>query len=264
MNLQKTSEFNVDTLNIFNKVKYYDEPHKYFIKDRQLISVTTLIHEYEPEFDEDYWANKKAKEYNTNSDNIKYIWKFINEKGTTKGSIIHDYTENLFLNKVFPYPKENIINHFGFDPIIKEYEITKNHVDRFYADSYDKLIPVKTELVVCDDEFGIGGMVDMLFYNVRKKEFQIWDWKTNKKFSYNKDAIENMLGPLSIFGKCDFNIYSIQLELYKYIIEKYTTLKLGNSYLVWFSHNNDNYKIIETQNMRAFIEPMLDDYFSKN
>ena len=69
-----------------------------------------------------------------------------------------------------------------------EYEITKKHVDKFYNDVRDKLIPIKTELVVFDKETLIGGMLDILFYNVKAKEFQIWDWKTNKKFTIeNKD-----------------------------------------------------------------------------
>lgn len=251
-----------DIFTNFNHVKYYDEPHKYFINEKQLVSVTTLIHKYENEFEEDYWANKKSEEFNISPNNIKYTWDFINKKGTKKGSIIHDYAENLFLNKVFPYPKDEIFSIFGFDPILKEYEITKKHVDNFYKDCYNKLIPIKTELVVCDEELGIGGMVDMLFYNIRSRKFEIWDWKTNKKFSTTNEY-QRLLPPLSHLEECDLEIYSLQLGLYKHIIEKYTSLKLGNSYLVWFSHNNDNYKVIKTKDRENEVKLLLADYKSK-
>jgi hypothetical protein len=165
----------------FNDVIYFDEPHKYYVGEKEFISVTTLIHKYQLEFNEDYWSNYKSEELNIPEFEIKRAWNFINEKGTLKGSLIHDYAENLFLNKKFKYPEKQIINKFGFDPIINEYNITKNHVDKFYNEVRGKLIPIRTEYVVFDREAWIAGMVDMLFWNVKKQEFQIWDWKTNKK-----------------------------------------------------------------------------------
>ena len=146
--------------------------------------------------------------------------------------------------KAIKYPYDMIHKEFGFDPIRKEYDITKKHVDNFYNDCFGKLIPIRTELVVFDREYKIGGMVDMLFYNVKAKEYQIWDWKTNKSFSYVNEYGESLKDPLMFLSDCDHEIYSLQLETYKHIIEKNTNIKLGDSYLVWFSHNNDNYKII--------------------
>ena len=249
-----------DLFTVFNKVTYFDEPHKYFVKNRELISVTTLIHKYQEDFNEDFWSKKIAEKFNRSQREIIMLWKFINEKGTMKGSIIHDYAEALFLNKVFKYPEEMIINHFGFDPVRKEYEITKNHVDKFYKETFNKLIPIKTELVVCDEENGIGGMVDMLFYNVRAKEYQIWDWKTNKAFTKESEAGRKLNGVLSKLDECDLEIYSLQLSLYKYIIEKYANIKLGKSYLVWFSHNNDNYEVIETKDRIKEVKSMIFNY----
>ena len=46
----------------FNDVTFYDEPHKYFIDGKELISVTTLIHRYQEEFDEN--SGQKLKELN--------------------------------------------------------------------------------------------------------------------------------------------------------------------------------------------------------
>jgi len=241
----------------FNKLKYYDKPHKYFVDNKELVSVTTLIHKYQEDFDSEYWSKYKANEFNLKQKDILRAWSFINKKGTIKGSIIHDYAENLFLNKIFEYPKKTILNEFGFDPILKEYEITKKHVDKFYDDSYNKLIPIKTELVVYDIESMIGGMVDMLFYNVKAKEFQLYDWKTNKEFTYNNPK-KHLLDELSILENCDLNLYSLQLELYKQIIKKHININLGKSYVVWFSHRNNNYEIIETKDYSFFIKKIME------
>ena len=244
----------------FNDLKYFDKPHKYYVNNSEYISVTTLINKYKEKFDEDYWSRYKANEYGLTQRDILRVWKFINQKGTIKGSIIHDYVENLFLNKIFEYPKDKIISHFGFDPIRKEYEMTKTHADLFYKDSTNKLIPIKSELVVCDKESMIAGMMDMLFYNVKAKEFQIWDYKTNKEFS---DKSERKLKDLLyLLDDCDLNIYSIQLELYKQILHRNTNIRIGKCFIVWFSHNNPTYKIIETKNMEYYVNQIIENRIS--
>ena len=242
----------------FNDLKYFDEPHKYYVDGNELISVTTLIHKYQDDFDEDYWAQYKANEFGLTKQEILRAWKFINNKGTMKGSIIHDYAENLFLNKIFKYPEEEIINYFGFDPIREEYEITKNHVDNFHKDSVNKLIPIKTELVIYDKESMIAGMMDMLFYNIKAKEFQIWDWKTNKDLTFEMPN-RYLKNELYLLQDCDLEIYSLQLEMYKQIIQRNTDVKIGSSYLVWFSHNNPTYKIIKTNDREIYVNQIIEN-----
>jgi len=242
----------------FNDITFYDEPHKYFIGGKELISVTTLIGKYHEPFDEDYWSGYKATEHNLTPEEVLRAWKFINRKGTIKGSAIHDYAENLFQNKKFEYPQQMILNEFGFDPVWNEYEITKKHVDKFYNEVQGKLIPIRTEMVVYDKETLIGGMLDILFYNVKMKEFQIWDWKTNKKFDReNKERY--LLGNLCTIEDSDLEVYSLQLEMYKQIIEKNVPIKLGQSYIVWFSHRNESYEIIKTTDRKFHVGVILDE-----
>ena len=98
MNIEIPNKF----FTTFNDITFYDEPHKYYVNDKELISVTTLIHRYQEEFNQDYWSRYKADEFGVTQNEILRAWDFINKKGTIKGSIIHDYSENLFQNKVFP------------------------------------------------------------------------------------------------------------------------------------------------------------------
>lgn len=245
-----------DLFTKFNDITYYDEPHKYYYKGKQFTSVTTLIHKFEEGFDEEYWSEIKGNEYGLSAQTIKFLWKFINEKATTKGSVIHDYAENRFLNKVFPYPKDMIENKFRYDAVIREYEKTKKYVDEFFEKTKGKLIPIKTELIVYDTEHGIAGMVDLLVWNVKAQEFQIWDYKTNKDFTFESDR--RLSGVLSTLMDCDLEKYSLQLSTYKFIIEKNTNVKIGKCYLVWFSHRNSSYKIIEAKNREYYVKQMFE------
>ena len=70
----------------FNNVTFYDEPHKYFYGKEEFISVTTLIHKYQEEFDEDYWSQYKANEHDIPQWKIKRAWDFINRKETPLSS----------------------------------------------------------------------------------------------------------------------------------------------------------------------------------
>jgi hypothetical protein len=242
----------------FNDITFYDEPHKYFIGGKELISVTTLIHQYQEEFDENYWSDFKANQHNLTPEEVLRAWRFINRKGTIKGSAIHDYAENMFQNKEFDYPQQMILNEFGFDPVWSEYQTTKKHVDKFYNDVQGRLIPIRTEMVVYDKESLIAGMLDVLFYNVKMKEFQIWDWKTNKKFSEeNKERY--LRGTLCTIEDCDLELYSLQLEMYKQIIERNVPIKLGQSYVVWFSHNNESYRIIKTTDRKFHVDTIFNE-----
>lgn len=255
--MKELESISLELFNKFNDITYFDEPHKYFLGKKELISVTTLIHKYQEEFNEEYWSDYKANQHGIPQWKVKRAWEFINRKGTMKGSIIHDYGENMLLNKVFKYPKQEILNQFGFDPVLPEYEITKKHVNNFIQVSKNKLIPIKTELVVYDKESLIAGMTDLLFYNVRDNELQIWDWKTNKAFSKNNSNNKMLLDIFGTLEDCDLELYSLQMEAYKYIIEKNTSIKLGKSYLIWVSHNNLDFEIIEGKNRRYFIEQMF-------
>lgn len=244
----------------FNKVKFDDLPHKYYIGNKQLTSVTTIIHKYEEEFDEEYWSDIKAKQFNIPQWQVKDAWRYINKKALLKGSLVHNYGELLFDNKIFPYPKELVVKELGYDPIYEEYLIQTGHVKKFYDDYYDIFIPIKTELVICDEDYLIGGMVDMIVYNRVTKQYEIWDYKTNKEFTVESEKNRYLSGSLSSLEQCDLEVYSLQLSMYKRLIEKNTNIKIGGCYLVWLSHEEETYHIHEAKDRSNFVSFMLSEH----
>jgi ATP-dependent exoDNAse (exonuclease V) beta subunit len=55
------------------------------------------------------------------------------------------------------------------------------------------------ELVVADDEYGIAGMVDCLFWNKKSEWLEIWDYKTNKEIKTSNNYRNKMLHPILIW-----------------------------------------------------------------
>jgi ATP-dependent exoDNAse (exonuclease V) beta subunit len=100
-------------------------------------------------------------------------------------------------------------------------------------------------------------MVDQLFYNKKYNELQIWDWKTNKKIGTKNDYGEKFLEPLNNMDVCELNTYSLQLNLYKHIIEKNTDLKIGKLYICWFHESNKKYEVIECKDFSEEIKQLV-------
>ena len=89
--------------------------------------------------------------------------------------------------------------------------------------------------------------------------FKTLNKKINEKNSYG----ERFKSPINHLDVCEINTYSLQLGLYKHIIEKNTNLKLGNSYLIWINEKNTNYKIYKCKDMNAEIILMLENFVKK-
>lgn len=245
-------------LSKFNHIKYYDGPHKYFIGDRELISATKFIGRFKPEFQTQVIAEQYAKKRGLNVDDVIAQWDLKRDVSTVKGSALHNYAENWWNNKEFPYDPTIAIKEFGHDIIRESYEKCEKIFRNFYEDSRINLIPVKMELVVGDEDYGIGGMVDCLFFNKKSNKLEIWDYKTNKEISTKNDYGKTFNEPISHLDVCEINTYSLQLSLYKHIIQKNTNLEIGECYLIWINEKNSNYKVFKCKDMEAEIKMMLE------
>ena len=227
-----------EELNKFNDVVFTEDGHTYTIDGEPATSVTTFIGKFKKPFERDFWASRTAQKENKEVQEILDKWDSISLRACNKGSKFHAFAENYINNKVLP----NIIYDFDID--MKAYDKIESHFLKFYEDSKENLIPISSELCVGSSQLGICGMV-------------IFDWKTNKKIEYTSKFKNNMLEPISHLPECEFTTYSLQLSLYKYIIELETKLDIKKCFIVWFNEKNDSYKLIECADYKKEIVNML-------
>lgn len=243
----------------FNKIDYHDLPHKYYIGEKQMISVTTFIALFKEKFDTPTISEAYANKNGLIQRFVVDDWDWKRERGCSKGGLVHKYCEDYYNNKIFPYPAEDMTRMLGYDNIKPAYDKIIPLFHKFYNDSKENLVSIKTELIVGDEELGIAGCVDKLFYNRKSGLLEIWDWKTNKRMRMKAEFSKNKYKyPIQHLDYCEINTYSLQLSLYKYIIERNTKFKLGKCYLVWLNENNDNYKVFPCFDMKDEIEEMVD------
>jgi hypothetical protein len=253
------------SLSVFDGIVFLHEKHSYLINGRPSakVSVTGLLNIYKPPFEQEKWAAIKAEQRKITPEEIKEEWRINNLYATTRGTILHNYMENYYDNKIIPYDKGETERQLGFELHLKLREELKTlvkHFNNFYNDT-KYLLPIKKEFVVGDiKDTLICGMLDMLVYNTKTNSYEIYDYKTNKDIDFNSKFDKKFFEPISHLDVCEFNTYSLQLSLYKYFIEKYTTLKINGTYVVWLNTKNENYKLIPLKNMDKEVKCILTHY----
>ena len=91
------------------------------------------------------------------------------------------------------------------------------------------------------------------------------DYKTNSILKgYNDDDknkryIKPMKVPLQNIDDVTIEHYYIQLSIYKFLLEKYTNLKVDEMFIVYFSENIENYEIIEIPYLKNEVEKILEN-----
>ena len=234
----------IKELDKFNEIRFNDPDHSYFFKDRPCMSVTEFIGSYKKPFPAEIIAAKYAKKHGLTKQEVLDDWEEKKVTAQVKGTEIHKYIEMKFCCR-------NYVPNLDVDLGLIEM------VDNFYKDTKNKLIPIKQEFIVGDYTMGICGTIDSLFYNKKSNEIQIWDYKTNKDITYKSKYKKKMMDEVKHLEECEMNTYSLQLEIYKQIIERNTSLKVGKKFLCWFNENNDNYKIIETIELKDEVTKLL-------
>jgi len=271
----------------FKDITYKDSIHTYYKGDKsKMVSVTQFLSSIKNKFDREYWSVYKSYEFSglspkynwrdnqnrvitledgtlinltddhsTNSVTPEMVldqWSIDNVTGTTRGSYIHDYLEARE-SRLLDLPKIPFINQLNTIQTVKFYQslnVGKELADKYLESIRDYLTPVAMEFVVGSVKLNIAGRFDRLYWNSRDQEYQIWDFKTDKKINYSsKDKVK-----IFNLSDCEYTKYSLQTSFYKYIIESETGEQLGSSYIVHFDIKNNDWNIIKCSDYTNLIK----------
>ena len=241
----------------FKDFKFYADGHYYECKGKRVgISVTTFIHEYCNEFDAEGMAEKVANRDGKTVQHVLDEWAYKREFSCEKGTTCHEWSQSLWSGAEY--------KPLLFDES-KEYmsalDKIKNQAVNFKNDYQEHLEHLIDELPIGSEEFNIASCVDHLFYNKLTGGLVLVDYKTNSLMEgYNKKAYKKaMKVPLSHINDDALHHYYIQLSIYKFLIEKYTGLKVDEMFIVYMSENIENYEIIEIPYLKKEVEEILEN-----
>ena len=122
----------------------------------------------------------------------------------------------------------------------------------------NELTPYRTEWMVWDKELRLAGSVDMLFENP-DGTLQIYDWKRSKKVVKENKWASAIVDCISHLPDANFWKYSLQLNTYKWILEKNYGKKISNMFLVWLHPNNpgNSYLRYEVDSLPKEMEDLV-------
>ena len=175
-------------------------------------SGTTFVHKFCPPFDPDgKIAEKKAREVGVSPDQIRFEWKQKGIAACEMGTRVHETCEDILHRRAFRnQPKD--------DHERKLMAAGWEACQRIMAD-YNV---IGVEQMVGDLDCQIAGTIDLLVSNKKTGAVGIFDWKTNAKIDFQNNFRNGsrMLRPIQHLHNCSGVIYTLQLNLYQYILVK--------------------------------------------
>lgn len=209
-------------------IQFVDEPHKYFLNGNcdNIISATTFIGCFFPSFDRVAAAqttlNSKSYFERKNQPSYKYcgcqtmqdIWDKWDENAR-KGTELHANIESFFNQEPFH------VQEYNQEPFR---QFQKLFSDRDWV----RWEPFRTEWSVYCPETRICGQIDFAgMIDPKSKRLVLIDWKRTQNITFRcfnrfqGRKPKTGYGPCQEIDSCNGNKYYLQLNLYKYIIEKY-------------------------------------------
>lgn len=238
----------------FGDFKFYENGHYYTYKDKPIsIGATGLIEQYTQDFDAQAVAEKVAIKENKTVQQVLDEWEYKNKFACEKGSTCHEFAQSRWSGEV--WQEKHFDNSEEYERAV---EIIQWQANEFRIDYKDRLEHLADEYVIGSEEYDIASAIDHLFINKLTGGLVLVDYKTNSDIHKNERYAKNMKVPLSHLKDFTLNHYCIQLSIYKYLVEKYTNLKIEEMFIVYFSENIKNYEIIDVPYLYKEVKNILE------
>ena len=114
-------------------------------------------------------------------------------------------------------------------------------------------------MMIWTSEYKLAGSVDMIYKNNDDNTYSIYDWKRSKeikKTGYNKFGNKPCINHLP---DSNYWHYSLQLNTYKFILERNYDIKIRDMYLVCLhpDNKNSNYQRIKVADLTEEVKELL-------
>ena len=229
-----------------SRIVFDEEPHIYYIDESSegYISCTTFIHSFFGKFNAEEIASKllsgnNPKYKNKTKEEILDEWEKNRVEAASAGTKMHKNIEDNYNDKVV------LDDSPEYSMFLK------------FKDDWSQMQAYRTEWEIFDQEFKIAGSIDMIFKGGDGK-FYIADWKRSKEIK-KSNKFQKGTPPIEHLDDCNFNQYSLQLNLYKHILEKHYGIKIEGMFLVVLHPNNSTYLKMDIKCMQKEISWILEE-----
>lgn len=228
-----------------DKIEFYEDTHTYIHNGVEYDSVTTIIHHLFPEFDTENISKRYAAKYGLNQQDVIKEWEETNRIACEFGTRIHEFCESRIRLEPFNPPTD--------DKELKYCLACNKFIDKLL-----KVCDVLAcEQILFSPKFKLAGTVDLVLRNKSNDEIMICDWKTNKSIDNVNDWGERGLKFLSHLDHCNFNHYSLQLNIYRVLLHFENYFDCMSSKMKLFHITEHGVDIISIDKMDKEISKLL-------
>ena len=254
------------------RIQFEEASHTYTIDGARTgwTSCTGFLHCFFPAFDEDAviakmmassrWTTNKY--YGQTAEQIKAGWEAKRNASSTAGTRMHLDIEHFY--NALPAAGEKMKS-----TDVSAGETAMCEVDGWtpaggpewdYFKAYQQthgaqFEPFRTEWLVFDEEHKVAGSVDMV-YKKSDGTLAIYDWKRTEELKM-ENRFESGFGPLAHLPNVNYWQYSLQLNVYRYIIEKHYGYTVSELALVVLHPSNSSWRVVRLNRMEDEVADMM-------
>jgi hypothetical protein len=237
------------------EVRFVEKTHTYYVKgsSKGIVSTTGFVHSFFPHFDplatistmkaSPKWADSKY--FGQSDKEIADGWTVSGKEASGAGTNMHLAIEQ-HLNGAITRIDESV-------KATKEWEYYMN----FWRDVKEDLEPYRTEWEVWDEEYKLTGSIDMVFKRKSDGAYVIYDWKRSKEIKMD-NKWDTGLGPMEHLPNSNYWHYTLQLNVYRWFLQKHYGLKIVELCIIILHPNNQNYQKFKLNILDDEIESMLE------
>lgn len=227
------------------QISFLEGPHKYIIEsDLQstYVSVTTWVHNHFGKFDPDevirnMTTGAKWKEghkyWGMNAEEIKAMWSENGKSASEAGTLLHARIEDFYNAPLDAATNANALAHYygSTEDLEKDIQCREWGFFLEFVQDFLDLEAFRTEWRIYDEDLKIAGSIDMVFRNP-DGSFSIYDWKRAKEITQNGYGKNSKTAALRHIPDSNYWHYALQLNLYKYILERKYDMRIQDLCLV--------------------------------
>lgn len=212
---------------------YLKEPQHIYLSKRYpqyiLKSATSFIKRFFPEFN----ATEKAREL-AKKEKGKYA------QFTNANSILKAWTDKADLGTEVHNQVEKWV---GGDRNFPQHPFTQNAVLWLERILDYRKYELWAEQRIGIPQFRLAGTIDLLIRHPEKDAWILVDWKTNETIYTSGFNGKGILPATAGIDDCNYNKYSLQLNLYRWILETYYGLNVMGAYMVHLRKRTATYPL---------------------
>ena len=255
-----------------DRIQFEEETHTYTIDGvrKGWTSCTGFLHNFFGHFDADAVIAKmmkgskwiESKYYGMTADEIKKQWSDKGAASSAAGTRMHLDIEHFYnampAGEVKPGLTPELsegLTGLEIDAWVPNPGPEWDYFCRYHVKIGSTFRPWRTEWLVFDEEHRVAGSIDMV-YMKPDGTLAIYDWKRIEELK-TENKWQSGLGPVAHLPDTNYWHYSLQLNVYRYILQKHYGFVVSELALVILHPGNTSWRVSKLNFMDEEVAGMM-------